>query len=75
MGSRAKPADTGESAAAREVERLRDEAAGLLQQAAACSNPEQRDALTRAALVSIGRARRLLDDGEHPRPSAGTSLH
>jgi hypothetical protein len=73
MTSRTKSADLRERAAAREVERLRDEAAGLLQQAAACSNPDQRDALTRAALVSIGRARRLLDDGEPPSP--GTRLH
>ncbi len=76
MTSRTKPADTRDSAAAREVERLRDEAAGLLQQAATCSNTARCDALTRAALAAIERARRLIDGtGDVSTPMTGTSLH
>jgi hypothetical protein len=64
------------NAAAAEAARLRDEAAAMLRQAATCGDPRRRDALTRAALASIDRARRLVDAAADPSPPLpGTSLH
>ncbi len=52
------------SDSASQAKDLRDRAASLLQDAARCSDPVQRDALLGEALAQLNKARRLLDRPE-----------
>jgi len=54
----------GDSDVASQAEALRNRAAGLLQDAARCSDPVRRDALLRGALARLGEARLLLDGAD-----------